>query len=220
MRSLRPRPVDRLQTALTPPRRGGRRVRRVRRLLSVALFLVAAALALRTAPEGGGSDVVLAARDLPIGSTVAAADLTTAHSETPPAGALSTVSEVVGQVLSGAVRQGEVLTDARIVPRSGPDPGPGRVAVPITPADGSAVALLSVGMHVAVLAVARDSGGSSPAATVLTQDAVVVALPPPQADGTLAGGSAHRLVVLAVPEQAADAVAAAGTADQVTLRFT
>ncbi len=76
-RDLGRRPMDRLGTALTRRRRGGRRLRLIRRAVAVALFLLAGALALAPAPTPQGADLVwTAARSLPVGAVLAARDVT------------------------------------------------------------------------------------------------------------------------------------------------
>ena len=72
-------------------------------------------------------------------------------------------------MLAGPARRGEVITDVRLAEPVGPDPGPGRVAVPVRPADPAIVDLLGPGMHVAVLVVS-EAGEAS----VLAADAVVL----------------------------------------------
>ena len=179
------------------------------------LFLAAGVVALARPgcqeQQQCGLDVLIAAHDMAAGATVAAADLSTSLLGQPPDGAATSESAVVGRVLSGPVRRGEVLTDARVVGDDGPDPGPGRVAVPLRPDDPATVDLLSPGMHVAIIAVGRDG-----AAHTLADDAVVLAIPGAQGQP---GRSAGRLVVLAVPTAAADLVAAAALTGAVTLRF-
>lgn len=177
---------------------------------AAALLLAAGVLALagqRTAPPG--TLVVTAARDLAIGTALTSSDIGTAHLTGPPDG-LVTTAQAVGAVLSGPVRRGEVLTDARLVPRGGPRPGAGRIAVPIRPADPGTVDLLSAGMHVAVLSVDDDGR-----ATVLAPDAVVLSIPPPPKSEP-----GRRLVVLAVPPAVADRVTAVSLHGSLALRFT
>ena len=208
--ALQPHWPDRLATLARSRRRGGRRSRLVRRALAVALLVAAGVLAMagqRAAPIG--RPVAAVSRDLPIGTTLAASDLGTVHLIDPPEGVL-TAAQAVGAVLAGPIRQGEVLTDARLVPAGGPRPGTGRIAVPIRPADPATVELLSAGVHVAVLSV--DDNGR---ATVLAADAVVLSIPPPPKSEP-----GKRLVVLAVPLAAADRVTAISLHGSLALRFT
>lgn len=207
---LQPHWPDRLATLARSRRRGGRRSRVLRRASAVALLVVAGVLAVsgqRPAPVGLA--VTAVSRDLPIGATLTASDVGTIHLVAPPDGVL-TAAQAIGAVLSGPVRKGEVLTDARLVPPGGPRPGTGRVTVPIRPADPATVELLSAGMHVAVLSV--DDNGR---ATVLATDAVVLSIPPPPKSEP-----GKRLVVLAVPLAAADRVTAISLHGSLALRFT
>lgn len=209
MDELQPRWPDRLATATRARRRGGRRSRIVRRSLAALLLITAGVLALTGTPgQDPGTRVVSVARDLPTGTTLAASDLLVVALPGVPDGALHAVGEAAGHVLSSPVRRGEVLTDLRLVTSGRPDAGPGRVAVPVRPADPATVDLLNPGVHVAVLAVTPDGRP-----TLLAPDAVVLAVPPVSSD------RATRLVVLAVPAAAADRITAAGVVGTVALRF-
>ncbi|GGL88198.1 SAF domain-containing protein [Nakamurella endophytica] len=213
---LQPRPLTRTLTALRSRRAGGRRARRWRRVLAVLLTVLAAVVALRgrEAPAAG-VPVVAAARDLPTGAVLTAADVTTLRLQPVPDGARGDPAQVVGHTTAGPVRRGEVLTDVRLVADDGPRPGPGRVAVPVRPADPGTVALLRTGVHVAAIAVDERGRG-----TVLATDAVVLALAPPAGvDAGRAGADDAPLVVLAVPAGAADRLAAAALGGSVTLRW-
>lgn len=173
------------------------------------MLITAGILALTGTPvQPPGTKVLSVSRDLPTGATLAASDLAVVALPEVPDGVLRAAAQAVGRVLSSPVRKGEVLTDLRLVTSGGPDPGPGRVAVPVRPADPGTVDLLSTGVHVAVLSV--DPGGQ---ATLLAPDAVVLAIPSPATDRTT------RLVVLAVPSATADRITAAGVVGTVALRF-
>jgi hypothetical protein len=113
-------------------------------------------------------------------------------------------------VLAGPARRGEIITDVRLADPVGPNPGPGRVAVPVRPADPAIVDLLGPGMHVAVVVV-TEAGE----ATVQAGDAVVLVVPV-KSDR----GSTDRPVVLAVPAEAADHIVAATAVGTIALRFT
>ena len=147
--------------------------------------------------------------DLPAGSTLGAADLTTLMLTAVPDGALRAPPQAVGHLLSAPVRRGEVLTDVRLLSATGPSPGPGRVAVPIRPTDPGTVDLLTPGVHVAVLSVAENG-----VATLLAADAVVLDIPP-----TSKSDPAKRLVVLSVPRTVADRVTAASVTGVIAMRF-
>jgi len=184
--------------------------RNLRRGAAAALVLTAALLLLVPPRPATGVRVVVLARDLPVGAVLAEPDLTTTAVLDPPDGALTDPGRATGQTLAGAARRGEVLTDVRLVNPVGPQPGPGRVAVPIRPADATVTDLLQPGMHVAVVAVADDGS-----ATMLVPDAVVLLNPPP--DGRR---DQTPPVVLAVPQDDADRVVAAALTGTVALRFT
>jgi len=210
---LQPRLPDRLATAARSRRRGGRRARNLRRALAAGLLITAGVLALSDRPgQQPGVHVLAVVRDLGSGSTLRSSDVTALAVAQAPDGALRITSEAVGRLLSAPVRKGEVLTDVRVrlVSGAGPDPGPGRVAVPIRPADPGTVELLTPGVHVAVLAV-PESGS----ATVLAADAVVLSIPPPSKSDP-----SRRLVVLAVPTPAADRITATAATGTLALRFT
>lgn len=208
-KGLQPRWPDRLATAAGARLRGGRRFRLIRRSLAALLLIIAGVLALTgTAVQPPGTKVLTASRDMPTGATLASSDLAMVALPEVPDGVLRTADQAIGQVLSSPVRKGEVLTDRRLVTSGGPDPGPGRVAVPVRLADPSTVGLLSPGVHVAVLSIAQSGQ-----ATVLAPDAVVLAIPLPLPD------RATRLVVLAVPSAAADRITAAGVMGTAALRF-
>lgn len=207
---LQPRWPDRLSIVMSSRRRGGPRGRALRRALAVALFIAAGLLAVTARRDPmTGTDVVTTTRDLPSGTALRAGDLMIVRNPSVPNGALRSTSVAVGRLLSSPVREGEVLTDVRLVPTGGPQAGPGRVAVPVRPSDAGTVGLLSPGVHVAVLAIAENGQ-----VTALAPDVVVLAIPPPAPSD-----NGRRLVVLAVPAAVADRITAAGTRGTVALRF-
>lgn len=188
-------------------------------MLAVALLVAAAVLAIdRPPPADPGVTVLAVSRDLPAGALLGSGDVHPVRLPMAPDGAVLDPAAVRGRSLSAAVRKGEVVTDARIVAASGPDPGPGRVAVPIRLADPATTTLLQPGAHVAVLVV--DDGG---APRRLTSDAVVLAVPGLQktsAGPGAGGGQGERLAIVAVPERDADALAAAALVGEIAVRFT
>ncbi len=212
-RDLQPSLPDRLRQRWADRRRGGRLPRNLRRLAAGALVVTAGLLLVVPARPVTGQPVLVLTRDLPVGAVVQPSDLTIAARMEPPDGALTGPAQATGRTLAGAARRGEVLTDVRLVDPVGPQPGPGRVAVPIRPADATVVDLLRPGMHVAVVSVTDDG-----AATTLVADAVVLVV------GTAEAASTRRdqetPVVLAVPEDSADQVVAAALTGTLALRFT
>lgn len=182
----------------------------LRRALAAILVLIAGFIAVTPPAAAPGEPVLTVALDLPVGTELGPADLQIAQVADPPDGAARDPTAAIGRVLAGPVRRGEIVTDARLVDPAGPDPGPGRVAVPVRPADPAIVDLLGPGMHVAVVLV--DETGQP---TVLAADAVVLV-----ATEAADRGSADRPVLLAVPVDSADRIVAAALSGSVALRFT
>jgi len=155
-----------------------RLVLRHRRLLA-ALFAGLAVLlalgALRAEPTG--RTVLVAAHDLPSGTTLVADDLR--HARLPPAAvpehSAQQVDGVVGRTVAGPMRRGEVITDRRVVHPDRMSGFPaGTVLATIRLADADALSSLGVGDRVDVVAV--DPGGGVEA-EVVARDVEVVTLP-------------------------------------------
>lgn len=151
-------------------------------------------------------EVLVAARDLGSGATVARSDLETRRlpDDVVPAGAAAS-PDVIGRALAGPMRAGEVFTDRRVVdPR---DPGRGRVlsTVEVPSATGE---MLRPGDAVDLLAVGED-GAAEPVAEaveVITvradserETAVLsVATPPDTATGLARASVTSRLAAVVV----------------------
>jgi pilus assembly protein CpaB len=152
----------------------------VRQVAAAVLTALALVLAVQppSAPaaliEGETVPVVVAAHDLPAGTTLTAGDLITARypAHTVPAGTVHDAEPLLHQVLAGGVRTREPITNARLV-----GPGvtallpAGQVAAPVRLADLAVAALVHTGDRVDVLATAPDS----PSAEVVAEGALVVA---------------------------------------------
>jgi Flp pilus assembly protein CpaB len=188
-----------------------RRVRRAvlarRRLIAAvcAALAVAVAVQANAAPAPPTRTVVVAARDIPAGVPVRSADLTTREfaPESVPAGTVGAAA-ALGRTTVGPVREGEPLTDVRLLQASLLEGYPGMVAAPVRIGDPGAVDLLRVGDRVDVLAADPRAG----TARVLTTDAPVIAVPAVREDTSALTTGA--LVVLAVSDQTARTLAAAG----------
>jgi pilus assembly protein CpaB len=196
-----------------------------RRVVAAGLLLAAVLVGLRPdpplaepAPAGATVEVVVAGRDLAAGTELAAADLRTVSlpPAAVPAGATGRRAGLIGRRAAGAVRRGEVLTDARLVGpglTAGLRPGEA-AAVPVRVAEPEAAALVRPGDRVDVLGVpvlpdgaptagdAVEVAGGVRVLAVLgrTADGVVlvVAAPAPVAR-RLAGAAAQRLTVTVRP---------------------
>lgn len=192
-------------------RRVRRAVLRRRRPLAALLAAVAVAAGLQAvaAPPPPSVPVLVAGRDLPAGTRLRADDVRTAELEPAlrPAGA---VDDPVGRVLAGPVRDGEPITDVRLVGPDLTEGVPGRTAVPVRLPDAAMAALLEPGDRIDLVA-ADPRGGS---ADLVAEDAVVLALPSAEHDPQVAAAELPgRLVVLGVSPAEVDAVwsAAAGS---------
>lgn len=190
---------------------------RLRRPLA-ALFAAAAAglalLALRPGPPPSVR-VLAAARDLPAGTTLTASDVhrVAVPPSAVPSGALR---RAAGHTLAGPMRQGEPLTDARVLGDALLHGyGPGTVATPVRIADPDAVRLLHPGDHIDVLAAPPPETPTStqqppdaPAGTakLVVSDVPVIATPPADDDNPQEGA----LIVLATTRPQALTLTTAG----------
>lgn len=200
-------------------RRALRRLRRGvlarRRLLAAALAGIAVAAGLRaaTAPPPPTVPVLVARHDLGAGTVLGPADLTTAAFavDTVPSGV---TRDLVGRTLAAPLRRGEPVTDLRLVGPALAEGHPGLVAVPVRLPDPGAVALLTVGDRIDVLAADPRAG----TARALALDVPVLAIAAPEGDG-VGSPLPGRLVVIGVPAEAVAGVAAAGVQDFLSFAF-
>lgn len=204
--SLRGPSVTRVTAALVPARSLLARLRRAlrrtvlarRRPLAAVLAAAATLGVLRVAapPPTPMAWVTVAARDLPAGTRVAAADVTRVR-VSPDAVPAGPVSEPVGATLAAPLRRGEPVTDVRVVGAGLVAGYPGRVLVPVRFADAAAADLLRPGDVIDVLV----AGSRSRWATTAAAGATVVTIP---TDGApVASVTSGRLVVLALrPDEA------------------
>lgn len=179
-----------------------RRRRPLAALLGAATLL-SAILVLRPPPEPT-DEVLVAAHDLDASTPLTVRDLTprALPGSVLPEGALTPSEELSGRSLNAPVREGEVITDARLSDPPALAYGPDLVAAPVRVADPGAITLLSPGNRVDVLAASGHDEfrltRAGPATEVVT-DRPVLALP---AEGD-SGGEGGALVLLAVaPEEA------------------
>lgn len=210
-----PRPVYRrtMADALSPYRhrravhRFLDRHRRSLTALLAASALLSAVLVLRPPPEPG-REVLVAARDLDASSPLGDADLAPRHlpDTVLPEGALAADTAATGRRLSGPVREGEVLTDARLADPPARPYGPGLVAAPVRVADAGTVTLLTPGDRVDVLA-ASAADPSAPAragpAVEVVSDRPVLAVP----DEDSGSGESGALLLVAADTEEARALA-------------
>ena len=194
-----------------------------RRLLAAGLFAGAMALGLHvlSPPPPAGTEVLVAARDLPAGATLSGDDLRLAHRATAavPAGALTRAAAATGRQVASAVRRGEVLTDVRLVGASslrGMDPG--LVAAPVRIADADAAALLKPGDVVDVLAAgAPTADGSAGEARLVASSLRVLSVPRPDGGRLGADLGDGALLLLATSAPTAARLAAAAVSDRLSV---
>lgn len=207
-RSRRPLP-----SARTPGGRGRRFawLGRNRRLAIALLLCLAAGITVHqlTPPPADTVTALAAARDLPAGTALAAADLTAL--QVPPgmmtAGSLKNSNEAAGRQLAAPVRKGQLLSDSHLL-----GPGllagtpPGSAAVPLRMADPSSVQLVSPGQLVNVVLTGADGHDQRSGSEVLASS-VPVLWTSGRGDTTgqwLGTGETDGLIVVAAnPEQAA-----------------
>ncbi|HKN96372.1 MAG TPA: SAF domain-containing protein, partial [Pseudonocardiaceae bacterium] len=200
---LNPRPIDRLRSLLRG--RGWPRTMALRRIVAIALVVLAGALALR--PAGAGetaqTDVVVAARDMAPGSLLTRADVSVRRlpASVVPSGALVRREAAVGRVLAAPVRAGEPLTDVRLVGQADTaltTGDPDAATVPVRLADPDVADLLRPGIRVDVVTLDPDHQ-SDP---VLAENATVVTVRDTAGTSGLTGSDQNqtgRLVLVALP---------------------
>lgn len=183
----------------------------------LAVWLVAAQFLPH--PADVGEEVVVAARDVPLGATLSAADVVLERwpSAQVPVGAVRRLDESVGRVTSGPVLGGELVTVARF--RGPPQlrglpAGQVAVSVPVLeanllgalrPSDVVMVLVPGSGLAVAdratVLATGADNGAGVLESAAVESPSVLVALTPDEAKAVAttlgsAGGVTGFLVAL------------------------
>lgn len=206
------------------PRAGVPTRRRLRVLAWRYRFLAAAAcLGLAAAavegvlrpPAPAGVDQLVAARNLPAGATLVAADLLIVTVPERVAVAGAAASDEARDALVGATIAVPVPAGLPLVPGVIAGAGlvgpPGTVVAAVRLADDAMAMLLSPGDRVDLLAAPAEGG---PGVTVATRALVLPAAPGPDAGGLFGGGSAQAapLLVAVRPDEAA-ALAGAGASD-------
>ena len=161
---------------------------------------------------------VVAARDLAAGTALGPDDVTVVRLARSafPRGSLTSVAQVTGRALVGAVREGEVLTDVRLAGAGVLSGLPaGFVAVPVRLADGGALRLVQPGDRVDVHAVAVSDHGAAAVAVadLVVDDLLVVDVPAQDTRGMDAGG----LIVVAATRATARTLARAAAAARFSI---
>ena len=210
-----------------------RRVRRGvlahRRLLAFLLTAAAVAIGLSAArphpPDT--STMAVAARDLPVGTVIGAADLTEIETD-PDSIPLDLAEAPIGERLAAPLRRGEPVTDVRLVGPELTEGHPDLVAVPVRLPDAEMAGLLHVGDTVDLYA---TDPATAETATVTT-DTLILSLPHP--DGMTdddsytqgktegfgaANASSGRLVIVGVAASSVEDVTSAGVSGYLTFAY-
>jgi Flp pilus assembly protein CpaB len=166
--------------------------------------------------------VWVAARDLPGGQPLSGPDLRIERMPIPdvPHGVLPASTTLAGMLLAAPMRQGEPLTDVRILSSAllrATDES-GDVAVPVRVADGPAtLALVRAGNLIDVIAASDADNGGRPTTFTVVHDVRVLATPSRDpGDGADSGDPAGLLIVEATDRQAA-ALARASTGAELSI---
>ncbi len=193
-----------------------RAVLRRRRLLAAVLAAVAVAAGLHAvaAPPPATVPVVVAARDLPAGAELQAADVV-AVEFAPGSAPEDLVDDPVGRTLAAPLTRGEPVTDVRLIGPQLADGYADLTATPVRLPDAGMVDLLRVGDLIDL--VAADPRGTG--AETVAADAPVLAIPSEKAGGPGTAGLPGRLVVVGVGSDEVDTVAAAAVGSFVTFTW-
>lgn len=166
-----------------------------------------------TAPPPPTVEVLVAAHDLPAGTTVATDDLARVGFR-PGSEPEGLVDDPVGELVASAVRRGEPLTDVRLLGPAVVEGHPGMVATPVRLPDAAMAGLLRAGDLVDVLA-ADPQGGPT---TRVASDALVLSVPA-VSDDAVADALPGRLVVLGLDASEVTAVSGASVTRFLTVAF-
>lgn len=165
--------------------------------------------------DSARTPTLVAAGELSGGAALSPADIRVALVDPAavPVGAMHSAAEAVGRVLAGPVRDGEVLTDVRLLGAGllAGYGGHGLVAAPVRIADPGAVRLLRAGDLVDVLAAQQQRDGAPVArpARVVAAAVRVVAIPATDPEERVGLGEGALVVLATTPPTAAALASAA-----------
>lgn len=198
-------------------RRLRRRVLLHRRLVAALLAGAAVLLGLEAAAEQPPptQPVWTAARDLPSGTVLAAADFRRADfaQGTAPDDLVTDPDGLVGRTLAVPLHRGEPLTTGKVVDAGLLAGHPGAVAVPVRITDAAVAGLLEVGDRVDLVALDPQD----PAHRTVVPDVEVLALPRTPSRDLGPAGMPGELALVAVPAANSDTLAAMSVSNVVTV---
>ena len=178
----------------------------------LAAAAVAAGLSAVAPAAEPGVTVLTAARDLAPGAPLDGDDLIAAvlPRAVVPTGVLLEPAAAVGRLLAGPVRQGEALTDARLLGAGLLPPGTDdQVAVPVRVAEPATAALVRAGDRVDVLSASPEGGVAAGLVATALQVLAVPGLQDAPGEGAL--------LVLAVDRPTAARLAAAAVTGRLSV---
>lgn len=196
---------------------------RHRRLVAAALAGIAvlagvSAARPRSAPTAA---IWVAARDLPGGMPLTTADVTLRSFPLAdvPGGAIRAPGGVVGRLLAAPVRQGEPMTDVRLLDQTllAALVRPGLVAVPVRLSDGAAAAALVHAGDVVDILATQDVDGRVAGPPRLVASSVIVLSVPAGSDASSDDGGGLLIVAVTSAQAGSLAQAASGSRLSVTL---
>jgi len=179
----------------------------------LAVLCGLSAVAPRAAPT---VPVVVAAHDLPGGTTLTTSDVAVwqVAADMLPARAVTDPAKIVGRTLVAPLTRGSPLTEVSTLSAAFPHAEAGSAVLAVPLSDATLVRLLSVGDRVDVMATSSDPTGTAKA-QLLVNDALLLTVPAD--DGGALGTSADPVVLLAVPDGTVAALAAAAAAGPLVL---
>jgi pilus assembly protein CpaB len=190
-----------------------------RRLLAAAAAATAIVFVLEALQPSAPAmkPVLIASRDLAGGAALRRDDVQRIRrpADTVPSGAVSNLGALPGRPLAAPMREGEVLTDVRMLGPPLIAANRGKVATPVRLADPGIATLLRVGDRVNVLGVPQAADGTTLGmAEVIASDVAVLAVPEPTDADTVTTGA---LVVLAATPSDAQALAGVAVTSHLTV---
>lgn len=173
-------------------------------LALVAIAVLGAVLETVASVRPNVQTVLVTANEVSAGSTLDAANLTTADvpAHLVPEGALSDISEAEGEVITASLPAGMPISESLLLSNSFFDTAPeGHVIMPIEAASNAAAELISSGDSVALYA-PPDEHNEAGEAQLVTKDATVMGLATSTTSGGLLGSDEENLTFfVALPER-------------------
>ncbi len=155
--------------------------------------------------------VVVVTREIPTGTVLAEADVTVRRVRTVdlPDRAITDAAAVIGKAVGSQMSRGSILTIPAVT-ASRAASGPDRVLIAVKTTEAEVARLVAPGMRVVLLA-------PGPAGGVLTDDALVVAVPQATSSAPFGAGGESRVIIVDIQSEAAERLVRSSAAGGVTL---